>query len=518
MRSQRLSPQKNFSGTSRFSVFKQNLLTVACLLLFTLLIRLPFFFRDVINWDESTFILIGQSILDGHLLYTNLWDVKPPLVFVSYALIIAVFGKSIISVRIAGALCVAFVSFCTYLVGKRLWNNRVGIISAVLVVIMASSILPDGQAVMTEHLALVPLMGVMSIFVTKRIKIPTLFLIGMLMGIASLIRLNLAYVAVLIGFFVAFALKPRSPYTILQRGLIYASGGFLVILLTYLPYVITGYQKLWVSSVILASLSYANSQLSASEILIQYLTKKNFVSSLIVILALIGICFIFFQLFKYFRLKKLEDKLGFICFFLLFAGTGISILQSGASHYHYLIQITPFVALVTAVPLSDLWQKLRPMAKKSIIALVMIIFSVLIILEYNSLLTRYLNTNKLFYGSAYKIADYLEQENATKEAIYMMEDHIVYWLINSQPLTPVSTHPSIVAKDYLFKNLLGPEASTVGEMQKILDKKPKFVVTKENIWYLRNQPEAKLLLENTLSQHYKLVEQIQGKQIYRRLN
>ncbi len=93
---------------------------VTLLLSLALFLRFPFFFRDYIDRDESTFILMGQSILDGHLLYTNLWDVKPPLAFVSYALIIAIFGKSIISVRIAGAVCVAFVSFCTYLVGKTL--------------------------------------------------------------------------------------------------------------------------------------------------------------------------------------------------------------------------------------------------------------------------------------------------------------------------------------------------------------------------------------------------------------
>ncbi len=44
-------------------------------------IRLPFFFRDYVDRDESTFILMGQSWVDGHLPYTQLWDLKPPLVF-----------------------------------------------------------------------------------------------------------------------------------------------------------------------------------------------------------------------------------------------------------------------------------------------------------------------------------------------------------------------------------------------------------------------------------------------------
>ncbi|HCD98775.1 MAG TPA: hypothetical protein DEQ63_05800, partial [Flavobacteriaceae bacterium] len=37
-------------------------------------IRFPFFFRDYIDKDESTFILMGQSWADGYLPYLTLWD------------------------------------------------------------------------------------------------------------------------------------------------------------------------------------------------------------------------------------------------------------------------------------------------------------------------------------------------------------------------------------------------------------------------------------------------------------
>jgi hypothetical protein len=65
-----------------------------CLLLTSILVRFPYYFIDVINWDESTFILMGQSILDGHLPYTELWDIKPPLAFAAFAFFIMVLGKS----------------------------------------------------------------------------------------------------------------------------------------------------------------------------------------------------------------------------------------------------------------------------------------------------------------------------------------------------------------------------------------------------------------------------------------
>ena len=61
----RTSPPGEPSGTTR------NRTIVACSVLFviTILVRLPFFFPAVIDWDESTFVLIGQSVVDGHLPY-----------------------------------------------------------------------------------------------------------------------------------------------------------------------------------------------------------------------------------------------------------------------------------------------------------------------------------------------------------------------------------------------------------------------------------------------------------------
>ena len=60
-----------------------------------LAIRLPFFFPAVIDWDESTFIIIGQSAVDGFLPNEIAWDVKPAFVFWWYGGAIELFGKTI---------------------------------------------------------------------------------------------------------------------------------------------------------------------------------------------------------------------------------------------------------------------------------------------------------------------------------------------------------------------------------------------------------------------------------------
>ncbi|MFV1448861.1 hypothetical protein VBZ51_06925 [Maribacter sp. HS] len=72
--------ERNRNALLAFSQMKDT--TVFLLLsLITLFIRFPFFFRDYVDRDESTFILLGQSWVDGFLPYTHLWDLKPPLTF-----------------------------------------------------------------------------------------------------------------------------------------------------------------------------------------------------------------------------------------------------------------------------------------------------------------------------------------------------------------------------------------------------------------------------------------------------
>lgn len=187
-------------------IFKKNIFIFIFLFLLALLCRLPFFFQAVIDWDESTFILVGQSILDGHLPYTKLWELKPPLAFVFYALAIFCFGKSIVAVRFAGALWVACTAFLVTITGQAIGNRRTGIIAAIIFILL-SALFPAGQAIMTEHIAILPLIAALSWLVTQKTTPRNLFWAGTLIGTASMVRLNIAYVALLVGCFAYYLLS-----------------------------------------------------------------------------------------------------------------------------------------------------------------------------------------------------------------------------------------------------------------------------------------------------------------------
>ena len=133
--------------------------------------------------------------------------------------------------------------------------------------------------------------------------------------------------------------------------------------------------------------------------------------------------------------------------------------------------------------------------------------------EYKTMVSRLLAHEDLEYGPAYEIAAYLRRENSANGAVYLLNDHIAYWLIGAHPPTRLTTHPSNIADPYVLRAVEGEGASTEDELRKVFRKAPEFVVMTKDVGYLRGGPRA--LLDQILADEYVLVAQIQGRRIYR---
>ena len=529
-------PEKAVSGDGatmqenhgcRLAEYRRIIRVSVYLLALTVWIRLPFFFSILINWDESTNILMGQSILDGHLPYTELWDLKPPLAFLFYACAIALLGKSIISVRIAGAFCVALTALLTYGIGRRLLDHRCGLISAMLSVIAISSI-HSGQAVMTEHIALVPLVGALGVLGTRESDSWTTFSAGILLALATFVRLNLAYVSVLAGFFIAAGmyLDPRrSLVRWVSSGVAYAAGGCLVFLCVFLPYVAAGLPRLWWDSVIRAPFRYASSQLSFIEAFreqvsfIQELLSSPWSPSFgVSVLVWLGGAAGLIAMASRWRKAAGEKKRGLALVGVFLLGTELSILSGGAANPHYLIQLVPFMSLSAAALLGACLNRRARWFIQTAVLLSCAASLLAVVPEYKMTASRIMAGRPLIHGAACDIADYLKHNSVPGDPIYMMTDHIVYWLIDAEPLSRSTTHPSNIAKEYLLDVLIGPGTSTASELSKVLAVKPRYIVKREQIWYLRTKIPAVGLLEQTIRTHYKHVCSIEGRHIYCRVD
>jgi hypothetical protein len=67
-----------------------------------------------IGRDQATYLVIGEGLLHGQRLYLDLWDNKPPGIFLLYALIVKVFGHVMWSVAVVDILWLLAVSYLIF--------------------------------------------------------------------------------------------------------------------------------------------------------------------------------------------------------------------------------------------------------------------------------------------------------------------------------------------------------------------------------------------------------------------
>ena len=516
-------PSKN-KDTKNKDTYKEAIFVFLGLLILSIAIKLPSFFRYLDLPDEATFILMAQSILDGHLPYTELWDIKPPLGFFIFTFPIILFGKSLFSVRLYASTYIALAGLAVYILGKKTWNQRTGLISAILltiVVAVGASLGKVMEMTTLQQIALAPLMASLTVIATSKITPTRCFFTGILMGLALIMRLNLAYVGLIAGFAIFLIVLKQLSHSLkdsIKCTLAYGVGNGLVILLNYFPYLITGHHQLWWDSVVLASLSYANTDLSvlgAGAAQARYLLNalshwSHFGINFLVWIG--GFGGLVALLLRWKTLTK-NQRIATEFLFIFLIATEISILRGGRSFSAYHMQLYPFLSLASGVLFDLALSKItRPFALITIIlSLLSIIPSLLS--EYQVLASRMISGKPPTHGVSYEIAEYLKQENYAGEPIFMLNSHIVYWFLNTKPLSKSTTQPYNIVNVNLLKFMAGAGATTESELAKILAQEPKYIVAKGGF---KGQPG--IMFKQALQNDYELVKKIQVTKIYRRKN
>lgn len=434
----------------------------------------------------------------------------------------------------AGAVCVALTGWFTYLAGKRIRSTEFGLVAATLLIAALSSVYSGYGATLSEHVALVPLMGGLAILLLKPITPQRLFWVGVALSAASMIRLNLAYTALGVGLVAILFLdheeRSAGPLSksILLRGVSYAAGALLVIFLTSLPYIITNQAFVWWESVVLAPISYSESTFTPLEALDKYremivtlmfdresgTLHSQLSATLLFAGALIGFVMPFVWLAaQRFAYQTLRWWVILLTFFLTIT---FSILNSGQVFEHYLLQIMPFLALFAAFLFEPLlFTQGRP--RVAFYAGLIAILLMLPLTEYRFLYTRVSAGLPLKHGRAYSVAGYLEGLDVEDQSLYLMRDHIVYWLLDKYPLTASSTHPSNISKEYLLRFSSGPGVTSEMALLEILEQEPDFIVKKQQVGYLHDKHNTKVRLNETIANDYRFLQEIEGLEVYQRV-
>jgi len=471
------------------------------LFLYGLFIRLPFFFRDYIDRDESSFILMGQSWVDGHLPFTELWDVKPPLTFLFFALLIYLFGKSFLAIRLAGLLLVTITAFYTYRLAKQSSSKMVALPLALLCVIL-QSLFGSLQGVMSEHLAMACLTPALWFMTRKKTNSWQWLYIGLLVGAALMIKLNLAYVGLFLGLtiiWVTFNHQKKTAF--IAPTLLYGAGILLVFAFCLLPYALDDLLPLWWKSVIEAPLAYAGARTYGPIKLLSYLLP-----------------FVFILWYGWKKeIINLNDR---SVLFILAAtlGTLLAFIKSGRVNGHYLILIYPQVLALLAL----FFQNKHLISGKKLLrygGLLLVLIPIESYLEYAAIVKHKVQRGSFFNGEGIRVPQYFARNDIEPANIYFTEYHIGYWLMDEKPVTKAATQPSNVLKDEMFFAYDNPRETGEAELQFILEAlKPSHIVTRKNRRaFDKKEYTANFYLNLQLLKNYQVLDTVDAAIIFRRL-
>lgn len=496
---------------------------IAALCLWALILRLPFFFPDTIDWDESTLIIMGRGIRDGLLPYDRIWDSKPPLAYAAYAGAIELLGRSVAALRVAGYLGVVLTSYLVYRASELIAQDKLSAFVAALVATAMMSVL--APALMTELLC-VPLLSAALLLLCSGHGSPRrAFLAGLLIGMAAMIRSNLAVLGFAVGLLVIARPPLVPPARPVTRGFAYAAGVLLIVAITVIPYLVSGRLPLWFDTVIRAGAEFSAHHRSFDNLrsLVQIAfgirsdgTTRPAVLLLGVPLWIGGLAGLLCCAGRWRELTE-RQRDAIIATAVFLTGATLAVAMTGPPYGHYLVQIVPWFAIALGFALASVriatarWLLVAGMGVALIAAAVVHTRA-----SYEALLTRIELGQSLAYGPAYEIADYVRSAGQGPSSLYMMSDHLVYWLTGTYPPTRMSTHPSVLTKPEIIAAVEGADATPDTELRKILATRPEFIVKPPVVDYLSGWPELVRMLDETLARDYVLATSIAGRQVYRR--
>nr|WP_293304093.1 glycosyltransferase family 39 protein [Allomuricauda sp.] len=469
------------------------------LFLVAFFIRFPFFFRDYVDRDESTFIIMAQSWVNGHLPYTQLWDLKPPVTFLFFAVIIKIFGKSFMAIRFFGTLLVALTALFTYGMAAKITSKKVAFWSAVFCVFF-QSLFGSLQGVMSEHICTFFFAAGTYLLLTKD-HVKWYFLTGTLFGLSVMSKLNMVYPVLVLGIYFlweGFAIKQ---FGVVLKRMVFMGMGFLFVLaLTALPYYLEGHFQVWWQSIFEAPLAYSDSKFHSP------------LKALPFIIGILGL------LTAGFASKKIDFKSRPLQILMVIViAVLVSFMQTGKVNGHYMIQLYPFVL----IPFGIMIGKLIPPKKifKPLAMTLLLLLPMEAYLEYVNIVGNKMEKGSFFNGEGVDVPKYIEAHDLDTQNIFFTEYHIGYWVLGVDPPTKAVTHPSNIAREELYPYMENPRKTGMEELHYIMDVlKPKIIVARKGKKIFdKKLVEYNSYIDAYLANHYTLLATVDRGLIYQRL-
>lgn len=305
------------------------------ILALVMILRIPSLFEPYYYGDEMIYMTLGTGVRQGEILYKDLHDNKPPLLYWAAAI-----AGNLFTFKAILAFWNIATIFVFWKLTERLMNNppspkaSAGPKIATLVFALLTSLpLFEGNIVNAELFMIGPTILAFYILLSKELNIKNLFFSGILFSVASLFKIPAAFeVPVIIVYWLITDYKNWK--TIIKKTFILSLGFMLPIALTFIWYYLRGAFNEYLIAAYLQNLGYVKSW------------KVRDVPMMYRIATIVfGVILLWIARFK------ISKKFIFLSLWTMFALFGVVL--SGRPYPHYFIQAIAPVSILLAMFFSD---------------------------------------------------------------------------------------------------------------------------------------------------------------------
>lgn len=314
----------------------QNISPLSLILALVVILRIPNLFEPYWYGDEAIYLTLGEGIRQGLTLYKDIFDHKPPLIYIVAALAGSLFWFKFL-LLVSHAVTVYLFHKLTK---TLLWTSTMPTSRQANAAILATSLfalfttLPtlEGNIANAELFMALPIIGGLLVIFSKPENIKRLFLAGLIFSFAILYKVPAApEIAALVAFWwIANIQDPQKYLGLFRKTLILSLGIALPILLTVVYYFAQNALTQYVAAGFSQNLGYVSSW-SIEE------------GNMTFRAGVLGATLLAILIFK----RHFDKMTLFACIWLSFAL--FASLLSARPYPHYLIQVVAPLALLVTI-------------------------------------------------------------------------------------------------------------------------------------------------------------------------
>jgi 4-amino-4-deoxy-L-arabinose transferase-like glycosyltransferase len=295
------------------------------------ILRLPSLFEPLWYGDEGIYQTIGTALRHGKILYLQIFDNKPPLLYWIYAIL----QSDQFLVRLASAIFGLFSVIAFYFLSKKLFtnvkNNYIPAITTFIFAILFGLPALEGNIANAENFMLLPIIASALLIVKQK----NFFLAGLLLGIAFLTKIVAVFdLSAFLVFYLILNFNSLKKEIKISKIL----AGFLFPILLATLYFIVNH----------AFLDFAKATFVNN---VSYVGYGNRIGSLPILLFIKLILLIIFVIYIFVKRKILNKSTLFILIWLAFSL--FNAFFSQRPYTHYLLTLIPSLSLAAGLVLFD---------------------------------------------------------------------------------------------------------------------------------------------------------------------